>query len=84
MSTTISHDLLFDPDTLDLDKAGRVGRLEPTEFVHGRLLLVVQTLIRSVRRLSLLTEALTSSEYRPSTITFPLSNFNRTTPFTVR
>lgn len=49
MSTTISHDLLFDPDTLDLDKAGRVGRLEPTEFVHGRLLLVVQTLTRSVK-----------------------------------
>ena len=36
--------LLFDSDALDLDEAGRVGGLEPAEFVHGRLLLVVQTL----------------------------------------
>ena len=39
-----NRDVLFDSDTLDLDEPCRVGRLESTEFVHGRLLLVVQTL----------------------------------------
>lgn len=40
--------LLFDADGLDLNEASRVGRLEATELVHGGLLLVVQTLHRTI------------------------------------
>ena len=41
----MAHHLLFDADALDLDKASGISRLESAEFVHGRLLLVVQTLL---------------------------------------
>lgn len=37
---------LLDTNGLDLDESGGVSGLEPTELVHGGLLLVVQTLVR--------------------------------------
>jgi hypothetical protein len=39
--------LLFYPNGLNLDKASGIGRLESTQFVHGRLLLVVETLLQT-------------------------------------
>lgn len=77
--------VLFDANALDLDKPCRVGRLEPTEFVHGRLVLVVQALFtRQTQARTRYKPKRTSSELRPSTMTLPLSSFKRTTPLTVR
>lgn len=85
---TRSNDVLFDPNRLNLDESSSICRLESAELVHRRLVFIVQTLrISSNNQPSAMhyipAHQLTSSLTLPSTTTFPLYSFNRTSPFTV-